>query len=568
MEALSWMTLIVSPLYLIPLGRPMTKPLRSLRRGTEAARSFPYPKWLLRLGRVEYLLGPVRDRVLSYFLFIWVVYRWIRPGALPEDVLIASSFVVFYNLLSVLAIRHRDGVRLRLAELARVRSNIHAEDFFNLYYVQLSPYPPPFPRDGFRTVDYSEANYNTGAPPKQGYLPLAESAVSTNTLAHIAMLAFNKVGPDFGRDAFDGLARLWGSRIANNFKAHLKTTFMEPIPPLEGKTLLVFNHKSYLDFALNFFALGDIHQAPPRGSNEAGRHLRPRFIAAKDHFIDNPFIYSFVGLGKVIENAGMIFVERRKKGKGWMAMTEAAEKISESDVEVAIYPQGTRAHSFSDSAGDRLDAGYYTTFTRRSWDQPLGHLKPGTAHLIQDTLIKLKGQGEEKLNVLIVGIFGSGIAGPKGSFKIQTQTEIEYRVGPLWTLTTQLVEGMEKPESSDASQKGADLYKKGIQTIQQGINERFLKILDWHRSLKERTEKEMTFLKLPDEKVRKMHQMLKKADECKDARPYILLDRILSLNPKLWERFFLLLISLQVDLDNDAAWRALLQEVSERLMRK
>ena len=323
-----------------------------------------------------------------------------------------------------------------------------------------------------------------------------------------------------------------------------------------------------MDFALNFFALGNIHQAPPPGLEQAGRHLRPRFIAAKDHFIDNPFIYSVIGLGKVIENAGMIFVERRTKGKGWRAMTEAAEKLSETDVEVAIYPQGTRAFSFSAAGGDRLDAGYYTTYNRRSWDQPLGHLKPGTAHLIQDTLLKLKETGDTKLNILMVGLMGTGVAGPKGSFKIQTQTEIEFRVGPLWTLSTDQVDGITGPQDPEAKGEEAERYQAGIQNIQEEINQRFLKILNWHQVLKERAEKEMRRLKLPEEKIGEMNQLLDTTESKQDTRAFILLDRILSLNPKLWERFFLLLLSLKDDMNNQAAWRALLQEVSERLMRK
>jgi len=558
MGVLSWVAFVALFFYLTPMARLASRPLRALLAIPQAPMRLPMNTILVKIGRWEYLLGPFRDRLLSIILLTIVVFRWLYARPLTQETLLASSLIVFYNLLAIITIRYRDGVRLKLAEVARVQSNIHPEDFFSLFYISLSPWPPPFTSDGLRTVQYNEADYRTGEEPIRKFSPLVEASLATSSLARMAMMSFKRVGPEYGRDAFDGLARLWGSRVAQIFKARLTVVGEEAIAPLEGKTLLLFNHKSYLDFALNFFALGAIHTA-------AGRHLRPRFIAAKEHFIDNPLLYSWIGLGKVIDNAGMIFINR-KKGKGWAAMEEAAKKLVNKDVEIAVYPQGTRAYFMESPSGERLDAGYYTTFNKMTWDKPLGHIKPGTANLILDTLIALRAQGETKLNILTVGIMGTAIAGPKGSFKIQTQAEIEFRIPPLWVIPTSWADGIENPRGEEAQNPAQRLYQQRLEEIHLGINQRLLEATQWHRYLMDRTEVELEKISIGAEDRSAIQKIFAASLDGQDTTPFILIDRIFSLSPQLWERFLRLFVSLKEQKVEDPSWRALLQEVSERVL--
>jgi len=581
MGILSWIAVITLFFYLIPFVRLVGRPVRALLGKREKERCFPYPIGLLKLGRWEYLMGPLRDRLLSLILLGILLYVWFTQEPLSLDTLLAAPFIVTYNLLAILAIRYRDGIRLRLAELARTHSNIHPEDFFNLYYIMLSPWPPPFPEEGFRLVSYTDADYRTEEKPVQTSWPLLDSVWMTNTLARMAIMAFKRIGPEYGRDAFDGLARLWGSCAAYRLKSRLQTIGLEKVPPLEGKTLLLFNHKSVLDFALNFFALGALHQSTGRSTahphgpalnpwEEPGpgtRHLRPRFIAARDHFIDNPFIYSWVSVGKVIENAGMIFINRQK-GKGWAAMAEAAQKLVHSDVEIAVYPQGTRAFALQSPSGERLDAGFYTTFTKKTWGMPLGHLKPGTAHLILDTLILLRERGEKKLNILTVGIMGTGSAWAKRTFKIQTQVEMEFRLTSPWVLSTDLAEGIQRPLESEPTNKEESLYLQRVEEILEGINKKLLEATGWHEELRRRMAQEMEHLNFPQTEIQGMKVFLESSDREGERLPYILVDRILSLKAELWERFFRLLISLKDEKKKGDPWKALLQEVSERLLHR
>ncbi len=557
MGLLSWIALIALFFYLTPFLRLLSRPLRAVLAPKKKFFPVSFLPFLVRIGRLEYLLGPFRDRLLSVVLLSIVVWLWFKESPLSQETLFASSLIVFYNLLAIITIRYRDGIRLKLAEIARCHSNTHPEDFFRLFYISMSPWPPTFPVSGLREIDFRDTDYRSGQAPRLSRWPIVESALATSTLARMAMLAFKRVGPEYGRDAFDGLARLWGSRIAQIFHGHLKIHGSRQIPPIEGKTLLLFNHKSYLDFALNFFALGSIRKSD-------GRHLRPRFIAAKDHFIDNPIIYSWIGLGKVIENAGMIFINR-EKGKGWAAMQQAAEKLMNSDVEIAVYPQGTRAYFMRSPSGERLDAGYYTTFTKKTWDQPLGHLKTGTAHLILDTLLALRERGERRLNVMVTGIMGSAIAGPKGSFKAQSEAEVSFRILPLWTLSTDLVEGVQAPSAAEPATAGERLYLQRIQELQAEINRKLLEATDWHRYLLERLPLELEKLGIAGPEVAAALARLRQDESEGRGRPFILLDRIFSLSPELWERFLRLYVSLQSKESDEGSWRALLQEVSERL---
>ncbi len=570
MGLLSWLAVLSLFFYLIPFARLVSRPLRAVMAEQEKNRTFPYPPWLVKLGRWEYLGGPLRDRVITFLLLGTVLYYWFTESPLSVDTLIASPFIVTYALLAIVAIAYRDSVRMKLTELARTQSNIHPEDFFNLYYALLSPWPPPFPESGFRKVDFNDADYRSGEKPILTFWPLLDSVWMTNTLARLAIMAFKRVGPTYGRDAFDGLARLWGSAAARNLKARLHTLGSENLPPLEGKTLLLFNHKSVLDFAFNFFALGSItkkmkdpNPGDPPGSGT--RHLRPRFIAARDHFIDNPFIYSWVSVGKCIENAGMIFINR-KKGKGWAAMAEAAKKLVDSDVEIAVYPQGTRAFSLKSPTGERLDAGYYTTFSKKTWDLPLGHLKPGTAHLILDTLHLLQERGEDHLNILVVGMSGTGSTWAKKSFQIQTETEVEYKIAPLWVLPTQWAQGIRRPEGPEATSPEERLYLQRIEELQITLNQKLLEATDWHRQLRKRVSDQMAYLRFSSEEIASLDRFLQERDLQGDSMPFILVDRILSLKPNLWERFLRLLYKLKDDRQDNPAWRALLQEVSERLL--
>ena len=187
MGLLSWVALISLFFYLTPFLRLLSRPLRALLAPKNKFFPVSFHPFLVRIGRLEYLLGPFRDRMLSVILLSIVVYLWLYESPLSQETLIASSLIVFYNLLAIITIRYRDGTRLKLAEIARCHSNTHPDDFFRLFYISLSPWPPTFPVSGLRDIDFRDTDYRSGKPPVLSRWPIVESALATSTLARMAI---------------------------------------------------------------------------------------------------------------------------------------------------------------------------------------------------------------------------------------------------------------------------------------------------------------------------------------------------------------------------------------------
>ncbi|MBI2335193.1 MAG: 1-acyl-sn-glycerol-3-phosphate acyltransferase [Deltaproteobacteria bacterium] len=513
------------------------------------------------LGRIDNFMGPFRETVLPILLSINVLVYGIGAYGHWHHKFPKAIFVWLVFLLIAWASRYRRlKVQLELAEFLNQHPNCHPEDFFKIYYAQFAVLPSPPSTWNYRTITLGNVDFRTGRKPKQTFLPFFISALQTSTLASMAILALTRRDEKTGVEIFDALSRMWGAIIALNIKAKISTLHANLVPPLEGKTLLVYNHRSYLDFGLSFFALGLL-------KTKTDRFLRSRFITAKDHFVDNPILYSWLKVGKAIEKAGMIFVDR-KKGKGWEAMLQAAESLVEKEVEIAVYPQGTRANACIDLQGERRDASYYTTFRPDQWQAELGHLKMGTATLILDAAMalaswipglprtRIRGQARDdasKLNILVVGIEGTGIAGPKGSFRCQTETEINFVLSEPWHYQLPSNVSLVKPTSSTPKLEAEKNYQTEIKKINFEINARLLKVLNWHEKLIVRACEEMG----PS-----IENFLLQCQASHQSLPFILLDRIFSLPPSLLKSCLLEFTQLnQKDLHHPA-WQALLQKVS------
>ncbi|MCB1215151.1 MAG: 1-acyl-sn-glycerol-3-phosphate acyltransferase [Deltaproteobacteria bacterium] len=472
---------------------------------------------------------------------------------------------LLYFFLSLSSLRHHRALQTQLSKLIIHENQIHPKDFFDLYYEQLSPWPKPLAKQGFTLINDLEQDYRQNKQSKKSFLSLIKGSLSTITLARMAMRAFKNLPAEKARQSFDALARLWGRRISQQAKLQLKTLLPTDFSTLEGKVLLIYNHASTLDFCLNFAALASVRVKDSKGLT---RPLRPRFIAARDHFIDNPLIYSWLGVGKAIQKAGMIFINRRQKGQGWAAMQEAATKLCQKEVEIAVYPQGTRAHAIQNLDGSIWEAGYYSTFNEATWDKPLGHLKIGTAQLILDSLLELKKQGQTQLTILSTGIWGAGSALAKGHLKIKTQSSITYRVGKAWILKTQDLDQLKKPKEKIPQNQNEENYLKKIQEIQIQLNQKLLEALDWHLRLLEKTKKTLNLLNFETEKTKKLIQNLEQAQSQEQSFPFILLDRLFSLPKEEWKLFFEKVFQLQEKNWQEPAWKNLLKEISQKLSGK
>ena len=501
------------------------------------------------LGRIDNFIGPFRETVLPILLSINVLIYGIGAYGHWHHKFPKAIFVWLVFLLIAWASRYRRlKVQLELAEFLNQHPHCHPEDFFKIYYAQFAVLPSPPSTWNYRTITLGNVDFRTGKKPKQTFFPFFISALQTSTLANMVILALTRRNEKTGIEIFDALSRMWGAIIAFNIKAKISTLHASQVPPLEGKTLLVYNHRSYLDFGLSFFALGLL-------KTKSGRFLRSRFITAKDHFVDNPILYSWLKVGKAIEKGGMIFVDR-KKGKGWEAMQQAAMSLVEKEVEIAVYPQGTRASACIDLQGKRRDASYYTTFRPDQWQAELGHLKIGTATLILDAALAL---ASGKLNILFIGIEGTGIAGPKGSFRCQTETEINFVLSEPWNYQLPSNVSLAKPTSSTPKLETEKNYQTEIKKINFEINERLLKVLNWHEKLKTMAIEEIKQITQDLPVIESIDHFLLQCIQQKISLPFIILDRIFSQPPQSAKIY--LLKFTQLDLKNLAnpAWQNLLQ---------
>src|SRR3989338_6916911 len=483
-------------------------------------------------GITEYAFGHLRDFIVgTVLLFTDIGYFFLTSFAKRE--LMSDHFGAFlyfstFALLSIFTYRRHVAIGLRMTEFMRVNRLVHPQEFFDHYYRALGPLQTPIPTFATRTVDPAHVNYKQGRSPKHVLGPLLHGLYDTAIFARSAYKAYIKIGAVYGRDVFDVMASLWGSRMMQLFHSELTVTGLEKFHELDGKIILVFNHKSHLDFVLNFFALCQTHL-------KNGRHLRPRYMAAKDHFVDNKFIYQGLAVGKLIEVNDMVFVDR--KGKGKDSISQAADFLVNKDIEICMFPQGTRAYGNVGPFRERRDAGFYTTVSAHSMLNPYGHLKKGLAFLAIDTALALKNT-DTPIHLVFVGIDGTADLVPKKGIKVQLESLVHFNVGDHLTLYPSSVTGLEKPQDKDPKNEAEKNYLQYANDLQIKINEGLIKAMNLHEKILVRFMDDLRNKKLIDSKdILNVRRHLTAADYSGNILPYVILDRIYALDPSHWNPF-------------------------------
>jgi 1-acyl-sn-glycerol-3-phosphate acyltransferase len=505
-------------------------------------------------GKAEYAFGHLRDYTIGvYMMAAFVTDLTLMVFGSPEAR--ALRFLpMFYHgtfaLLSIWTYRRHVSTGLQMTEFMRVNPLVHPQEFFHHYYRRLGPSNIPVPTKAERVVDPTRISYHSGQPARQSYWLLMKGFYDTAIFARSAHKALD-IGREYGREVFDVMASLWGSRMLQIFRAKMVVEGVEKFHDLSGKIVLVFNHKSHLDFVFNFFALSSTHLAN-------GRRIRPRYMAAKDHFVDNKYVYSGLGVGKLIEANDMVFVDR--KGKGKDAVLDACRKLGDKEIEIAMYPQGTRAVGNYGPDGERMDAGFYTTGTAKSLKEELGHLKKGCAFLAIDTEMAVADR-DLPVHLVFIGIDGTANLVPKGSFKVQTEQTVKFTVGDIYTLTAQDVAGLEKPSGHEPENPAQERYLALVDRLQHGINDGLVKALNLHERLKNRFIREAR-----EDGIIPKDQILvaaHKLQQVPDA--FVVLDRIYALP---WEEQVVFLKDLGQDLISGANLTPLKNTVTDRLFRR
>lgn len=521
-------------------------------------------KWgllMLRFcGETEYVLHPFRFYLVGIPIALFCVFElgyYFLQGRLPVDSN-AVSFLVGFAVLNFWAQAQKQATNLRLTEFLRIHPDIHPEDFFTLFKLDLAFGLTRLFQYQVRSISPEEADFREKGRPTQTAFILLGSLLDTGYLTYMALTAHKKLGPHYAREVSDHIAALWGKRILQRCKNHLLVQGLEKLKDCSGHFLLVFNHKSALDFVLTFFALS--------GVCVGNRTLRPRFVVAKDHFYDNPIIYRMLGIGMVCQAMDMIFIERKNRSKSFENLKQAAKHMIEKDIDIAIYPQGTRAMGNFDRAGKRRDAGYYTTVSRSAPAKPLSHLKKGTAYLVFDALQVLREKDlNANLNLVFIGIKGTANTLPRGSLKFQTENQILYNVGDVVSLSPALVDNILPPNGEDEN-GFENRQQEFVAEMNRLIDERLKEAVGLHLSLKKRflTDLKGAFRYEPD----KIEAISKALDQAVSRFPgvYQIIDRVYSLPPNEWNGYLSQLCQLLQGRVEPERFLPMLEDVSTKLV--
>lgn len=485
-------------------------------------------------GRIEYLIGHLRDYTIGVVMMGGVVYNLTMCLLMGPDRLInyfydAVYFGVFAGL-SLTTYRRHVTTGLKMTEFLRANPHVHPQEFFDHYYRHLGPLNEPIPVHAEVSVNPEDVSYRSGGEAQLGYGRLFYGLYDTAIFARSSYKALDTIGAEYGRAGFDVWSSLWGSRMIQLFRSDLKVKGADKFKELDGKIILVCNHKSHLDFVFNFFALSKTHL-------KDGRAIRPRYMAAKDHFIDNKFVYEGLGVGRLIENVDMVFVDRT--GKGADAIQQAAEVLVKTDVSIAMYPQGTRAYGNLGWQRERRDAGFYTTGSARRLKERLGHLRKGCAHLLLDTAMALhREKRETPVHLVFIGIEGTANLVPKGSFKVRTESEVTFTVGDVYTIYPHEVDGFEKPPREGPQRESQRLYHARVNEVMEAINDGLVKALDLHRKLIDRFIADVREKKLaPSDNWLLIKNHLTAFEQKGMSLPFEVIDRIYALDPSYWTSY-------------------------------
>lgn len=435
---------ILAGIYLLPAAGLILYPLeRSVTCGS--FHSF--------FGRIEWVLSFLRDIALTLLIVLLVACD-----------LKFWPFLLFIPLSVWAYLRRRRRIG-KFLNFVNGRPAMDPRDFFGIYYAAISGLPGRFP-EGARTLSLP-INYFKGNEDITIW-PVFPGLVSSAIISRLVLRMGRCLDAESRIAMADKFQAVWGARVLELLQAKVDISGAEGLGGVNGRVIFVCNHKSFVDFAVSavaFYLAGRLREKP----------FRPRYMAARDHFYDNKFLYSVIKIGRAMEAVGTIFVDRKgKKEKPVRAVDSAARAIAESGVDIVMYPQGTRARAGTDRYGRRLDAGYYTTVRRERISDATSHLKKGAAYLARDAAAALAPRGEP-VSIVPVGIIGTGIAAPKGSIRVQLGVGMKVVFGKAYAVSqTDSVEGLHQRIDGmlkDACQIHSELKKRLVFDIKRVMSE-------------------------------------------------------------------------------------------------
>lgn len=419
-----WLIVLLASIYLIPILRLVTFPVQCGSR--------IFMRLNKKFGQWEEIISPARDTLVVAYLaggFVWQIWSWITAGGWrhPAAALVAAILIA----LTFINRRWKLSANLRLLDFVENFPTIDPREFFNHLLCSEGAVRHRLPKSPFTTLDLSSLDFREGgAGPNASNAVLACGIWSTIKIARLALLLNRRFGRKILREVAPSLVSIWATRVIQLIRAKVTIEGIDNAPHSDAAQIYLYTHKSFLDFVIA--PLVPISLNVRDGIKN--RRQVPLFLMATDHFRRNILLYRFVGLGKVAEALGMIFVKRGDRGDLSRAISvsiEATKKILDEGMELAIFPQGTRALPYASLSQERLDAGYYTVGTKARIKADGKHLKKGAAFIATDTALGLIDRKTERnVRIIPIAIHGTAIACPKGSSKIASGVHMRLEIGP------------------------------------------------------------------------------------------------------------------------------------------
>jgi 1-acyl-sn-glycerol-3-phosphate acyltransferase len=504
--------LAVAILYAVPLLRLITFPFST---------GHPFFMRLNRkFGWFEHAVAWFRDTVVVFFLLgyaAWNIYVGVSYAWMASILSGAASLVLIF--ISFLNFHMKRKGRLRLACFARDYPDMHPEEFFDHLLCASGAVRHRLPERPYRTIDPANMDFRESKKKRIGLFTKLLGVWSTIWLARLSLLTHKLKGKDFMQETASSLAVIWGAALSRLSRAEVKVEGIEKLDDLSGPSIYLFNHLSFFDFALVPLVM-----AARRKNVEKKQKSLPCFMVAKDHFLDNPIFHRVLGIGKVCEAAGMIFVERKgRQENAKEAVEDAARKLVHEGLDLAIFPQGTRSHGRVGQNGERIDGGYYAVGGIARLKRDGDHLKKGAAHLAVNAALILRQEGNiSNINLIPVAIKGTGVIVPRGSMKIKPNVQVRLRVGEPIIIKTLEVENLSDEQA----------YQDFVRRLHARIDHMMKAAVMVHADLERRLFEDMRTLVDPLN-IEEISIALKpwRGD---DFLIYSILDMIYTCKPKYW----------------------------------
>lgn len=421
-----WIVWIVAALYVVPVLKLVTFPVKL---------SHPFFMFFnKKLGQYEHAVSWLRDTVVVAYLFLGGLWRLSFGMDAGEKNTIAVGLAALALVgLSVANRSWKQTARKRLIDFVRHFPTIHPKEFFDHLLCGSGGVRHALPEKPRHFIDPKHLDFRSQKRRKLPLKNIVAGIWSTIWCAKLSLLALNWKGADFLREAASSLAVIWGTRMAELSRAEVIVEkkagrFNE----IHGLNIYIFNHMSFLDFAMVPVVMAARKSPSPLAGEGRGEgNNLPRFLVAKDHFLDNPVFHRILGIGRVAEEMGMVFVERKEKeAAARLVVEEAAVKLVRDGIDFAIFPQGTRAVGKIAANGERMDAGYYTVGRPLRMKRDGDQIKKGAAHIATcAALILAEENVDADVNLIPIAIKGTSVIAPRGSMRIKPNVTVRLNVG-------------------------------------------------------------------------------------------------------------------------------------------